>query len=293
MKRAREWCLGLLVAAAGCAPGEGTLQATMESEESIVDGIGPAVAGRPGGMADGWTLRYERFYINLGYFRVADEDGAAVAIPAEYAAGEQVYDLRNELGAVLFTVPATARRYGQVGFRNAATGAATRFSARIPMADRAAMMGVSTWVTGVATRSGRTVRFDWQFREGWEYSGCEGPASRPGPGTVVREGGVTPLRISIHGEHYFWQSLGESGASRFDVIANADTNTAPYQGNGDGLVTLDELDRVGLASIPAADGQFTPNGRPVTTLGDFMRWTTGTNAHIDGDGVCRGRRITP
>ena len=187
----------------------------------------------------------------------------------------------------------TARRYSQVGFRNAAASAATRFSQSIPMADRAAMMGVSTWVTGVATRAGRTVRFDWQFREGWEYSGCEGPASRPGPGTVVREGGVTPLRISIHGEHYYWQSLGESGASRFDVIANADTANAPYQGNGDGLVTLDELDRVGLASIPAADGQFTPNGRPVTTLGDFMRWTTGTNAHIDGDGVCRGRRITP
>ncbi len=293
MNRGRGLWLWLLASGAGCAPGEGTLQATLESEESIVDGIGAAVAGRPGGITDGWTVRYERFYMNLGHFRVADEDGAAVAVGPEQASGEQVYDLRGEVGTVLFVAPAEARRFGQVGFRSAPAGATTRFSAAIPMADRAAMMGVSTWVTGVATREGRTVRFDWQFREGWEYSACEGPPSRPGPGTVVREGGVTPLRISIHGEHYFWQNLGESGASRFDAIARADTMDGPYRGDGDGIVTLAELDRVALASIPEADGRFAPNGRPVTTLGDFMRWTTGTNAHIDGDGVCRGRRITP
>ena len=55
--------------------------------------------------------------------------------------------------------------------------------------------------------------------------------------------------------------------------------------------TLLELDAVSLVDVPARDGTFNPAGRPVTTLGDFMRASTGTNGHIDGDGICQSRPL--
>ncbi len=276
----------------GGGGGGGTLRVELEAEDTVTEGIGPAAMGSAQGFADGWTLRFERFLVSIGGIAVADEGGAAMAVPASWASGHQVFDLRNGSGTELFTLPSVeARRYSRVSFESRVVGGETRFAERVSMTERVGMQGASLWLTAVATRGPRTVRIDWKFREGWGYRECQGPEGRPGAGTVVREGGVTPLRLTIHGDHWVWLNLGESGGARFDAIANADTMAAPYRGDGDGTVTLEELDRVPLASVPAADGSFNPNGRPVTTLGDFMRWSTGTLGHIDGDGVCGARRL--
>lgn len=269
----------------------GTLVVSVEAESTVLGGI-PAASAQNGGegFADGWSLAYERFYVSIGAVRVAASAGDAVTVPAD-AQGDRVFDLRASGPHVLFSADdVAAHRYDQVSFRSVPAGAATTFEDTIPSDDRAAMNGVSTWITATATRGTERIRIDWKFDRGFEYRDCEGPTDRPGLGTVVASGGTTSLRITIHGDHWYWQALGVEGSpTRFDAIAHADGNTLPYRGNGDGETTLDELGVVLLADIPATDGTYDPAGRPVTTLADFMRWTTGTNGHIDGDGVCASR----
>jgi hypothetical protein len=281
----------VVLVTAACAPGTGGLQLVAEGEATITSGIAARTTPGGDGFEDGWSLQYERFYVSIGGITVRDQTGAQVALPGA-ANGDRVLDLRRSVPGVLAEAPmAAARRYDRVGYFTRPVTSATTFVETIPSADRDAMRGVSTWITATATRGARRVRIDWQFREAWEFYDCQRPEGMAGEGVVVREGPTTTLRVSVHGDHWYWQTLGAEGsATRFDPIANADTMAGPYRGNGDGEVTLDELAAVSLADVPAVDGAFNPSGRPVSNLADYMRQTTGTIGHIDGDGVCRSRR---
>jgi hypothetical protein len=258
----------------------------VDAEEAITQGIPAREGASREGFADGWALTYTRFWVTLGRVELAASDGARVAVPAAWASGSRVVDLRAGVQEA-FTVQGVApRRYDLVGYQSLPADGATEYPPGATQEDRRAMAGHSTWIEARATRGMRTVRLSWRFSEGWRYRACEGPETRPGRGAVVASGGSTVLALSIHGDHWWWQTLGQEGSPvRFDPIANADTAMAPYQGNGDGEVTLEECDRVGLALVPPADGVFNPLGR-ATTLGAYLRQSTGTNGHIDGDGVC-------
>jgi hypothetical protein len=294
-RRAIAWTVSAwLTCASGCggvAPTSGTLSVFVEAEDTITNGI-PAASGTGEGFADGWSLAYERFYVSVGAVQItATNEGSVTAPPI--ATGDRVFDLRATGPHEFFTVTdVAARRYDQVSYRSAPVSSATTFEDTIPAADRDAMQGSSTWITAVATRGSERIRIDWKFREGFEFHDCEGPPNRPGLGTVVASGGTSTLHLSIHGDHWYWQTLGVEGSPvRFDPIAHADSTAGPYRGNADGEVTLDELAAVLLADVPAEDGVFDPAGRPVSTIAGFMRETTGTNGHIDGDGVCASRSV--
>ncbi|MEI8254240.1 MAG: hypothetical protein WCJ30_01060, partial [Deltaproteobacteria bacterium] len=285
---------GLAAIAPACGPGfegAGSLEVRVHAEESITGGL-PA-APPAGGFEDGWSLVYERYLIDVGHVRIASSRGDAVAVPAAFSEGDRVFDLTSTAGHSMFLLSDTpALRYDRVSYRTVPASAATTFEDTVSSADRTAMLGASTWITAVATRGAERVRIDWRFTEAYEYHDCEGPPDRPGLGAVVSPGARTTLNLTIHGDHWFWQSLGVDGSPvRFDPIAHADTSLPPYRGNGDGETSRDELAAVLLADVPVADGEFNPAGRPVSTLGDFMRWTTGTNGHIDGDGVCVSRTL--
>ncbi|MBI5515717.1 MAG: hypothetical protein HY909_18185 [Deltaproteobacteria bacterium] len=289
-----KWLIcGALAAGCGVGPGQapGTLRVVLEAEETITQGI-PARVGTSGeGVQDGWALTYTRFWVVLGRVELSSAAGARVVVPTAWATGSRVVDLRAGTQDA-FTVQGVApARYDRVSYESRPADASTEYPAGASMADRQAMLGSSTWIEVTATRGARSVRLSWRFSEGWRYSDCEGPETRPGRGFVAASGGATVLALSIHGDHWWWQTLGQEGSPvRFDPIANADTAMAPYAGNGDGEVTLEECERVGLAQIPPADGVFNPLGR-ATTLGGFLRESTGTNGHIDGDGVCAAARV--
>jgi hypothetical protein len=287
-------CFALLLAGCGPVVGEGALQVVVEAEGTITGGIPAATANAQGGFADGWSLVYERYYIDLGSVHIAATQSDTVAIPSDAAQGDRVFDLTHPGTHPFFTVTnVPAHRYDQVSYRSVPASATTTFEDTIPPADQAAMIGASTWITAVATRGSESIRIDWRFTNAFEYHDCEGPPDIPGLGTVVASGGTSTLRFTIHGDHWFWQMLGVDGSPvRFDPIAHADTNTYPYRGNGDGESSLDELSAVLLADVPPADGEFNPEGRPISTIADYMRWTTGTNGHIDGDGVCASRVLS-
>lgn len=288
------WTCAVACIVAACGPGlegTGSLEVVVEAEGSITGGI--AAAPPTGGFADGWSIAYERFLVNVGHVSIAASQGLAAVVPAVWADGDRVFDLTSTTAHTMFLVNDTpATRYDRVSFRSVPTSAGTTFEDSISPGDRAAMLGASTWITVVAARGAERVRIDWRFADAFEYHDCEGPPDRPGSGTVVSPGARTTLRLTFHGDHWFWQSLGVEGSTvRFDPIAHADTAVPPYHGNGDGETTLEELAEVLLADVPAADGEFNPEGRPVSTLADFMRWTSGTNGHIDGDGVCVARTL--
>ncbi len=291
----RVWAwASVAMAIAACGPGfegTGSLEVRVDAEEAITGGL--SAAPPAGGFTDGWSIAYERYLVDVGHVRIASSRGDTVAVPVAFSEGDRVFDLTSTSAHPMFLVTdALAARYDRVSYRSVAATATTTFEDTIPPGDRAAMVGASTWITAVATRGAERVRIDWRFADSYEYHDCEGPPDRPGLGVVVSPGARTALHLTIHGDHWFWQSLGVDGSSvRFDPIAHADTARSPYRGNGDGVTTLDELDAVLLADVPAADGEFNPEGRPVSTLADFMRWTAGTNGHIDGDGVCVSRAL--
>lgn len=275
------------------ASGTGTLTVVVEAEDAIVEGIPARAMGGGEGFSDGWSLTYQHLYVNVGQVALADAAGNRVAVPMDAAGGSRIYDLARGTTQEFFTVGGVpARRYDRVSYRSAPVDASAGLGPGVTADVRTTMAGASTWLQATATKGGRTIRLDWRFREGWQYSECQGPETRPGAGFVVASGGTTTLRLSLHGDHWYWQTLGQEGSpTRFDPIANADTMAAPYRGNGDNAVTLEELDLVNLADVPTVDGVFNPAGRPVTTLGAYMRASTGTNGHIDGDGVCSSRAL--
>jgi hypothetical protein len=279
-------------ALASCgAGGSGTLNVVVEAEDTITDGIPASTAVGTTGFADGWTLRYEFFYVDVGRVAIADAQNNRVEVPTTFAGGDRVFDLRAAPTTAMFTVTdVPPRRYDRVSYRSVPVSATTTFADGIPAEHRAMMQGYSMWFRATATKGTRTIRLNWMFRDGYEYADCAAPEGTPGLGVVVTQGGTTTARLTIHGDHWYWQTLGMEGSpTRFDPIANADTTTGPYRGDGDGETTLAELDAVTLADVPPADGTFDPAGRPVTTLGDYMRATTGTLGHLDGDGVCASR----
>lgn len=291
MNKRAQW-LAAVISLSACAPSEGTLRVLVEAEDTIVNGIPAQMGSSSEGFEDGWSLTFERFYVNVGQVTIADSQGHQVSVPMAFASGDRVFDLKRSPQTELFTVTRVpARRYERVSYLSLPAGPTTNMDA-VPAEDRPGMMGVSTWITAVARKPGRRdIRIDWKFTDGWEYFDCQGPEDRPGPGTVIAEGGTTTLRITMHGDHWFWQRFAQEGSpTRFDPIANADTMMGPYRGNNDGQTTLEELDMVPIALVPPADGAFNVGGRDITTLGEYMRASTGTNGHIDGDGVCRSRR---
>lgn len=265
----------------GCGDGAGTgaVSVSLWGEDYVegTAGIGP-MSTTGVGFVDGWTARFTKFLVCVGDVSVAAGDGTAGGRSAEM----RVYDLHGTSGplrvATLSDVP--ARRMDRVSFRVApATASAAAGHAAVTPADLAAMQrgGYAIWVEGSATKPGRAapITFRWGFSNTVDYSRCELEGA---PGVAVPTSGTADVQLTMHGDHFFYDRIGDGARLRFDELAGADRDM-------NNQLTLDELATVDLTTLPR--DRYDPAGAPdVNTLRDFVDALSTTVAHFNGEGEC-------
>lgn len=261
---------------AGTSPG--TVSLSIWGEDYIADRI-PPLMGTTVGFEGGWTLRYSRFLVNVGDFTVAASDGTAGGALAPM----RVYDLKTTTApfAIGRIAGVPSRRMDRVLYRvGPATAASTAGNATAGDLTLMQTGGYSVYVEGEGSRMGAAVRFRWGFTSNVRYESCTAPDRSAG--LAIPSGGNVDAQITIHGDHFFYDDLqSDTARLRFDAIAAADADH-------DGAVTLEELARVDLTTLPSSQYGGGDMGR-VRTLRDFITTIAATIGHFDGEGHCQER----
>jgi len=229
---------------------------------------------------DGWSVTYDKFLVVIGDVTLAHADGDQAAL----ADGPRVYDLAtagpHEVGAL---GALASGNWTAVGYATPAATGATGAHASVGEADLQMMrdQGYSVFASGSATDGTTTKTFAWGFAEPTAYAGCvDVSGGQDVDGIVVPDGGVASVQLTIHGDHLFYDDLQSSEVGlRFSHMAAADADD-------DGEVTLAELDMVELSSIPTSEGTYGVAANDVNTLGGFVRASTRTLGHFNGEGHC-------
>lgn len=278
-----------LVALAGCADpaadaGEGEEKLTTWGEDFIEQGI-PADATGEGGFIDGWSIRYTKFLVAYRAFTIADEDGHVVA---SLDAPRLVDNVKPGRKALASWSGLEAKAYEHASYEIApATSAAKLVGATA--ADLALMVekGYALYVEGSADKpaaggaEAAHKTFRWGFASATRYFDCHAEADgKDTLGVVITRGGVDTTELTTHGDHLFYDRLQSSPdpairtSLRFEEKAAADAD-------GDGEITLDELDRARI-DVRTYD----PSGFAAPTLGAFVRALARTVGHYRGEGEC-------
>lgn len=286
-----------VIALVGCGGGDpaghgqGTERFTTWGEDYIEHGIGPGPTGQAG-FVDGWSVHYDRFLVVFRDITVADDAGHVGAAQRGSVFVDNTKPGRKELARF---PDLEAKAWTKVGYAIAPAAADTEIVAGDP-ADLAMMVdhGYSIYVSGAATKTegGATVTktFHWGFPLATRYVDCHHEEEgKDTLGVVVTDGSTDTSELTTHGDHFFYDRLQASPdpavatSLRFDEKAAADE---PPFGDGDGDITLDELDRV-----PLDVRTYDPSGLDAPTVGAFVTALARTIGHFRGEGECTIERI--
>ena len=264
-----------LLAAAGCGDdaGSGSVQVTTYGEDFIEQQIPAATSGGEG-IVDGYTVTYSKFLVAMSGLTVADASGTVAAKQS----GALVFDL-TKAGPHKVTTFAglEAKRWDKVGMTVAPAKGATAGNASAADVKLLNDNGYAVYLEGKATKSGKTFSFLWGFTTATRYDSCHEKST--GAGVVVPSGGTVTIQFTVHGDHLFYDDLQSSDPSlRFDAVAKADAES-------DGKVTMDELKKVDLTTLPS--GQYGTGGAgSVKNLAQFITAQSRTLIHYQGEGHC-------
>jgi hypothetical protein len=271
-----KWMILLCAAAvaaveiAGCdneeGPGAGTLKFAIWGEEFIEEGI-PAEE-----FDDGWAVTFDKFVVLVHDVSTGEEAGEEGRLTA--LTGCAAFDLAKPGPVVLATLDAEATPYHDTAYAIAPATACTAAVGTAEAADVEAMTqaGYSVYVTGHASKEGVEKSFAWGFSRATDYVHCHSEAE-------VTDGGEATIQLTIHGDHFFYNSLTNPEAGlAFQTLADADAD-------GDGEVTMDELEAFGGDAFKALDN-YDVGDLPVENLYDYLQEQSATLGHIDGEGHC-------
>lgn len=236
--------------AAGCLPSD-----DRPPPGSITFTVSPSDAVRSGVVTeDGWTLSFSRLLIDIG--RTGLGEGCAEYEEARY---DRLLDVTKGSRQKLSLI------YGlgqcDVRFRIGTPNTDTLLGVGVTQSDKA-LMGtygtdayarstVSVLVEGHAVGNGADEKFSWAFRRGFRLTECRAAGDAGAvPPIVLQEHDTLSRDIVIQGEALFRDGVDPSAKLRFSPFADADRRF----GNDDGVVDLDELAFVALASAVAPGG---------------------------------------
>lgn len=240
-----------------CAQGEWVVETW--GEDFIEEGI-PSAA-----FDDGCEARFDSFLVVIAQADLINGDGQ----PVGGSDGALIFDVAepgpHALGA--WSVPRGP--YDEARFVIAPASAPEQGNATEAEVEALVGAGASVRVQGELSCGGESVTFDWAFDRATTYT-CEPPA------LSIPRGGEDVTQLTIHGDHLFYDGLEDPDAAlRGLAILEADSN-------GDGAVTLEELDQVAVAPLGYSVGRYSD----VTTLRGFIAHLTQTLGHVDGEGHC-------
>jgi hypothetical protein len=266
------------------ASGSGTVAFNTWGEEFIEQEIPPKTAEGEEIIVDGWTVKFDKFLVNLAAVKVADASGAV----AGELRGAKIVDHtkagKKALGT-LANLPAKA--WNRVSFEIVPATAASEL-AGASAEDKAKLIagGFSIYVEGKLSKAGSPEKkFAWGFTTATSYASCvsvKEDGKVDVEGVVVKNGVTEDVELTIHGDHFFYDDLQSDKAKvRGENIAAADANN-------DGTVTLEELAQVKLATIPAERGRYgTGSASGINDLRAFVTSLSQTLGHFRGEGECQ------
>lgn len=187
--------------------------------------------------ADGWSVTFDRFVVTVDDVTV----GGVTVVGIDPV---DISEPTDGAGHLLATAPVPAGSHTDPGFTLS-----------------------HIEVAGSAVRDGVTKTFDWTFDQRTRYSACETT-------TEVLEGETATFEITIHADHFFYDSLvAEDPELVFQGLADADADA-------DGEITRAELQATGIGGLdPGSEGG----------IDDLWAWLVAqgrTLGHVDGEGHC-------
>jgi hypothetical protein len=232
-------------------------------------------------LADGFSVKYSKFFVLIGNIEVADESGEVVAKTDRFLLMDHVEPGVKPVvrfdgiasGAYTHvsyeTSPAPRDKIDLVGNVSSAD------------ADMMAAQALHVYVEGAITDpTGAAKTFQWGFGVPTLLDECEGEQDgKLTPGVVVTDGGEDVVELTIHGDHFFYDNLqAASAVLRAQAIFDADADM-------NGAVTLHELAAVPLVMLPP--DQYGTGGAPdVNDLRAFVTFLSRTLGHFRGEGEC-------
>jgi hypothetical protein len=187
-------------------------------------------------VGDGWEVTFDKFDVTIANVYVG---GETLAGPFTVDVSQSTDGAGHELGEL--TVPA-GEHSGQA------------FSIE------------KVVLSGTAIKGEEQKTFSWTFDKMVHYENCEA-------NTVVEDGGTTSFQVTIHADHYLYDSLvSEEPQVLFQALADADADT-------DGEITRAELEAADL-------GAYDPGNEDVSNLWEWLVAQNATLGHVDGEGHC-------
>ena len=282
-------CFGALACGGGDptgSGGEGAVSFTTWGEDYIEDEI-PADPAGQSGFIDGWTVKYEHFLVSFANITVQDQASAtAASMPGNMLFDNHVPDVKSIID--FHDLPAKA--YTQVSYEIAPPTADGQAGPNVDYDLRLKMIeeGYSVYVEATATRDDDELHFAWGFPIATRYVDCHSEqGGRDERGFVIRNNATIEVQLTTHGDHLYYDRLQASPdpsvptSLRFDAIASADED-------GDGEITLEELDAVSLAPLV---GTYDRSGLKADTLGEFVTELARTVGHFRGEGECNIEKL--
>jgi hypothetical protein len=282
----------------------GSIQFYVEPEWTIVNGI-PAGDGEEE-MSDGWAVSYDKFLVCVGDIHFSHDINAT----------NDLYEMKDIFVIDLKNAPTSGLLIAE--FNDVPTGDWDSVGYSMPIAKPDSIklgdisddnfnemvdnsLAVSTIM--VLTKTGGEVcpylieeenpaasdrpctvmdqvTLDWQLPFGSAADGCHTPTQ---VGVNIPKGGTTQVKLTLHADHHFFNALRHTDITRLaQPIIDADLNL-------DGRVTLEELDQVPITVLNTDVYDLSTFPSDLETLRDYIRWTTITFPHFQGDGSCPDR----
>jgi hypothetical protein len=247
----------------GCLPEDtrpppGLVNVTFRGADATIDGFT---------TSDGWNVKLDRVLVSIGS---ADVEGPGCT---EYADADyfRILDGRlrtpQKVGLIYGLGTCTFELRARNPESDSLLGTGVSESDKLAMRDPGSnaydeFAGITFWVTGNAERSGVRKTFDWKYRRRRiAYEDClvDGASKE----FTLRANQEVTVEVRVHASALFQDALDRDKAKlRFDPIATAD-------GNGDGVVTLEELDEVTMEGV-GIERPEDEQAKDWVTLGEFV-----------------------
>jgi hypothetical protein len=290
----------LLAASAGCgddAAETGDVRVRVSGEEGAKLGYPFTVEGETIGFVDGWTMTFTKVVASVGGLRLRAAGGEEAPVTTD----DVVVGLTTEdpLAWTLEGVP--ARRWDRVSYRLVVPPAGARLvgGATADDAARLRALGAVLLLAGTARRTsgGDTYTFELFAPEAVEASACVSGFDGT-DGVVVPAGGTVDVELTLHLDHFFFDTLVGDADMRFEAMAA--TADADRHITFDGLAAQDLTDLRDTAGMPLRDEAgapivYDPGSAPLPAqdLREFVRFATRTVGHFNGEGHCEYTVLAP
>ena len=286
---ARWMVLGGLTALAACVPadeaiGLGSVQFTFTASQRTMGGL------REVDTRDRWSLRFDRVVLGfktmtIGQIGVADVcsyrgrgETTDVVFDPRFGVVQTFNGIQPVLCpdvGIIFGPPSDTTTLG--------AGVTSRDLVELATGEpaHAIVEATATELPTFANPEPRTMRISLRFdseRTATRFGGCRAAAR----GVRILEGGRDEVPVAFAAERLFGNAISTS--SSLHVLPFVDSDL-----DGDGVVTMAELDARRLTSLIGYDGAYAmPDGSRVGSFGDFVRVLFRFAIKFRNEGICVG-----